>query len=483
MVELVLVIIVIGILFVAFVSKTDSTTEKAKIAGVQTDFRSFYTALKAVGLENQLYTLSDDEFEDLLNANLDKQLQFKNGICKWKDPWGEPYAYSTFTDDKQKTRYIMFASKGGRDSIELGIEDIARADSDEMNITMAVKQVDTQFCGMTTAETDGMTEEELTEVEIFTNLKDEASFILETNGKWNKDVITAEDFDEDEKEIYAYLVNGDTLVLRNSPRKKMSDVTKTYGKLNSSHARNWGADVTLITMVNIETPILPKICRGWFSECRNLIKIRNIDYMVTDSCTDMRSMFAYCNKLTSIDVSNFNTSNINSTNWMFFDCQSLTSLDLSDWNISKVTSAQQMFSGCKSLTSIELSNLDTSNITNMREVFYDCQNLTSLDLSIWKTSKVTTMCKMFAYCYKLNLVNAGSWDTSKVSDMSYMFFACSSLTELNITSFTTSGNTNERSMFNGCTNLKKIYVNSTFKTSGYLTEYMFMNCWAQVIRV
>ena len=33
-IELVLVIMIIGILFVAFLSKTDNTTEKAKLAGV-----------------------------------------------------------------------------------------------------------------------------------------------------------------------------------------------------------------------------------------------------------------------------------------------------------------------------------------------------------------------------------------------------------------------------------------------------------------
>lgn len=173
-IELIVVIIVIGVLFVAFVSKTDNVNDKAKITGVQTDFRSFYTALKKVGLENQLYQLSDAEFEDLLNDNLDKPLQFTDGVCAEKDPWGEPYTYSTSVDTASQTRYIVFASKGGRDVVELSLEDIVDAGADEMNAFVAIKQVGTQFQGGLTTVKDGMTTEEQAEVAKFTTLREAA---------------------------------------------------------------------------------------------------------------------------------------------------------------------------------------------------------------------------------------------------------------------------------------------------------------------
>ena len=41
-------------------------------------------------------------------------------------------------------------------------------------------------------------------------------------------------------------------------------------------------------------------------------------------------MFYGCNKLTSLDLSNFNTNNVNDMSYMFYDCSSLTSLNTTD---------------------------------------------------------------------------------------------------------------------------------------------------------
>ena len=49
------------------------------------------------------------------------------------------------------------------------------------------------------------------------------------------------------------------------------------------------------------------------------------------------NMFYRCSSLTSLDVSNFNTSNVTYISSMFFRCSSLTSLDVSHFNTSKVT--------------------------------------------------------------------------------------------------------------------------------------------------
>ena len=39
----------------------------------------------------------------------------------------------------------------------------------------------------------------------------------------------------------------------------------------------------------------------------------------------------------------------------------------------------EMFSGCSSLTTLDLSEFDTSKVTNMGNMFRGCTNLTSLD--------------------------------------------------------------------------------------------------------
>ena len=47
-----------------------------------------------------------------------------------------------------------------------------------------------------------------------------------------------------------------------------------------------------------------------------------------------------------------------------------------------------MFADCNSLISINLSNFNTQNVTNMSNMFYKCKSLTSLDLSNFNTQNV-----------------------------------------------------------------------------------------------
>ena len=43
-------------------------------------------------------------------------------------------------------------------------------------------------------------------------------------------------------------------------------------------------------------------------------------------------MFYDCKSLKSLDISNFNTQNVNNMSGMFYNCKSLTSLDVSNFN-------------------------------------------------------------------------------------------------------------------------------------------------------
>ena len=131
-------------------------------------------------------------------------------------------------------------------------------------------------------------------------------------------------------------------------------------------------------------------------------------------------MFSKCSSLISLDVSNFNTSNVTNMTAMFQSCSSLTSLNVSKFDTSKATNISYMFNNCSSLISLDVSNFDTSKVTNMRVMFQLCSSLTSLDLSNFDTSNVTDMHYMF-YGLSLNKLNLCSFDTSKVTDMSNMF--------------------------------------------------------------
>ena len=96
--------------------------------------------------------------------------------------------------------------------------------------------------------------------------------------------------------------------------------------------------------------------------------------------------------------------NRSSMSYMFRSCQALTSLDLSNFDTSKVINMESMFSDCYALTSLDLSNFNTSNVTNMESMFRYCYTLTSLDLSNFNTSNVANMSSMFRYCNALTTV-------------------------------------------------------------------------------
>ena len=188
----------------------------------------------------------------------------------------------------------------------------------------------------------------------------------------------------------------------------------------------------------------------------------------------MSWMFDSCSRLTSLDVSKFDTSRVTYMRYMFYECWRLTSLDVSKFDTSKVTDMGSMFYFCSSLTSLDVSKFDTSQVTNMRYMFNHCENLTSLDVSKFDTSKVTYMGSMFDSCGSLTSLDVSDFDTSQVTNMSRMFYYCSSLRSIYVSEYnettdkgwTTKNVTDSSKMFSGATKL--VGINGTKYTSSYI---------------
>ena len=113
---------------------------------------------------------------------------------------------------------------------------------------------------------------------------------------------------------------------------------------------------------------------------------------------------------------------------MFYYVHSLTSLNLSNFNTTNVTNMSSMFYYVHSLTSLDLSNFDTSNVTDMSYMFYNMYGLTSLDLSNFNTSKVTDMRYIFSISDyyrsfdKLNKIYVNNdFNTAKLTSFVGMF--------------------------------------------------------------
>ena len=209
-----------------------------------------------------------------------------------------------------------------------------------------------------------------------------------------------------------------------------------------------------------------------------------VDYIDTSNCRDMTSMFYFCSKLISVNLTGcdmskvavmhsmfqgctslediiglntLDTSSVTNMYSMFFNCKGLTSLDLSNFDTSKVANMTNMFNGCSSITSLDLSNFDTSSVTNMSSMFAGCSNLTSLDLSSFNTKEVTNMTSMFNGCKKLTSLDVSSFDTSKVINMNHMFYNCESLPQIvGLDKWYCPALVKVGSMFQGCSQLSRL---------------------------
>ena len=198
------------------------------------------------------------------------------------------------------------------------------------------------------------------------------------------------------------------------------------------------------------TPILPSSYNGYmggcFMDCKALTEVP----IIPNGVTNLSNCFNGCTSLTSVNATDWDTSQVTNMGGIFSNCTSLTSVNTTGWDTSQVTNMGGIFSNCTALTEIiGIENWDTSKATNMGGMFTQCVNLTSLNISNWKTSQVVDMGGMF---YGVNItepLNLNKWDVSKVDTMLDMFKA-SNYTSIDISSWDTSNVVNFETMFMQC---------------------------------
>ena len=126
-----------------------------------------------------------------------------------------------------------------------------------------------------------------------------------------------------------------------------------------------------------------------------LTNISAVEQFNTSSVANMNSMFANFSGATgtgitaapkayvqvpSMNLSNWNVSNVTDMGKMFYNNVYLTTLDLSGWDCSNVTEYADMFKNCKSLTSINMSNCNEYTIQFIKDRLADA----GIDTSIVK---------------------------------------------------------------------------------------------------
>ena len=327
----------------------------------------------------------------------------------------------------------------------------------------------------------------------------------------------------------------------NVPDENHGDLIASYTGLHrtsfiSTNYISWRNYLSSVSHVVIRDVISPESTEYWFYNMSNLEDIVGLDKIDCTYLTDMFSMFSGCSSLTSLDLSSWNTSNVESMGSMFRNCSNLTNLDISGFDMSNVQNAYGMFNGCSSLNTIVLGEnfvfglncflpVPASSDYSGRWVREDGlygpyapvqladEYDGSLMSGVWVLEEGHGLCAILyedgdlvfqsgdtiddskggviAVYYNFDLDNVCPWSSnvsfvrrvvfntyvSPVSSVSSWFCNMSNLVEIvNIDLFDTSNMISMYQMFYGCSSLMSLDL-SGFDTSNVTSMYyMFYNC-------
>ena len=179
--------------------------------------------------------------------------------------------------------------------------------------------------------------------------------------------------------------------------------------------------------------------------------INGLNKFNTNKVTNMGYMFSW-SSVNTIDLSSFNTSNVTTMQNMFETSNATAIIGLNKLNTSKVVNMYGMFWNTK-VTTLDLSSFNTSNVTDMSFMFNGSEAATIKGLKKFNTSKVTNMNGMFS-ATQLSTLDLSNFNTSNVTDMSKMFYNNKKLTTIYVSNnFVTGKVTSSTNMFKDSTKL------------------------------
>ena len=141
------------------------------------------------------------------------------------------------------------------------------------------------------------------------------------------------------------------------------------------------------------------------------------------------------------NISNWDLSNVNTTEGMFRNAQSFDQ-DISGWNIIIVNNIKEMFKNADTFNQ-DIGGWDISNVNSLLSVFNGADNFNQ-DLSSWNTSGVTDMNSTFKFSgFNHDISN---WNTSSVTTFRRMFEGASTFNQ-NLNTWNTGSAINMEGMF------------------------------------
>ena len=281
-------------------------------------------------------------------------------------------------------------------------------------------------------------------------------------------------------------------------------------------------EITKVVFSESFKDVRPQRLAKWFYEMDGLTDIQGMEYLCTDSVTDMSEMFGYCEHIATLDLTAFDTHKVTDMSGMFTRCMDLTVIYVSElFVVDQVTSSDNMFWACIGLPPFDNEHTDKTKAH---------EYLTYLSRQPWVEYQESAKTLTFHYDARKDLVTADAkydlpeegadpgWAdkyyvehvvflsnfakarperctkwfsqmmylteiqgmeylcTDSVNDMSNMFDQCSSLTSLDVSHFNTERVTTMAWMFSECESLTALDVTSFNTAKVDDMSYMFNLC-------
>lgn len=232
-----------------------------------------------------------------------------------------------------------------------------------------------------------------------------------------------------------------------TPTLENLEVTPSKQEQIFTHPNTDGYDEVKVTGVTseVDTNIIPENIK----ENISILGVKGT-YVGAKYKPKHVSFYCYDGNNLEYEIANVDTSLVTSMKSMFHMCK-VSKIDISGWNTSNVTNMEYMFY-TSGLTNGQLivGNIDTSNVTKMHYTFSSCR-FPRLDLKNLNTSNVTDMSYTFSYT-EAEYIDLSGWVTNKVTNMYQMFRNSSKLKHLDIRNFTFTSVRDYTSIFSGIPN-------------------------------
>jgi len=186
------------------------------------------------------------------------------------------------------------------------------------------------------------------------------------------------------------------------------------GTLTEFMVNNGAFDVYPKRVLNIGNTGLTRID---FYDCDKLTSIDCGDY-TTSGVTSFANFARSCSALTEIlNAENLITSTCTTISRFTNSATSLVTIDVSNWDVSNVGVMNSVFNGCTLVEPVGFANWDTSSATNMGEFFRNAGAIEVLDLSNWSAPS-GTLGSTLRQLGSITSLDVSTWDISGVTNLS-----------------------------------------------------------------